>query len=247
MLPTNNGNHFSSKYNKWNSVERENLFQVISYIDSDLKVLPNTLPKLCSDKENSILRKMKAQKETLLLSQEKLGKYPVYFSRKVGYFLQILDFEPLVLNSKGEQRPPSEFKEIKFKSKVNADCALCLLNSNLFYWFMTVFSDCRHLNRREIDFIPIALDHLAQTKGSYLIDLAKLLMKELRQSSENKVMKFKHDTLTIQCIYPKYSKLTIDKIDEVIAQHYNFSDEELDFIINYDIKYRMGKELEEED
>jgi len=26
----------------------------------------------------------------------------------------------------------------------------------------------------------------------------------------------------------------------VLAKHYGFTDEELDFIINYDIKYRMG-------
>ena len=30
-------------------------------------------------------------------------------------------------------------------------------------------------------------------------------------------------------------------------QHYGFTDEELDFIINYDIKYRMGDELFEEE
>ncbi len=27
----------------------------------------------------------------------------------------------------------------------------------------------------------------------------------------------------------------------VLACHYGFTDEELDFIINYDIKYRMGR------
>ena len=32
----------------------------------------------------------------------------------------------------------------------------------------------------------------------------------------------------------------------MLAQHYGFTDEELDFIINYDIKYRMGKQLEKE-
>lgn len=32
-----------------------------------------------------------------------------------------------------------------------------------------------------------------------------------------------------------------NKIDCILAQHYGFTDEELDFIINYDIKYRMGK------
>jgi hypothetical protein len=37
------------------------------------------------------------------------------------------------------------------------------------------------------------------------------------------------------------SKPIIDEIDQVLARHYGFSDEELDFIINYDIKYRMGR------
>jgi hypothetical protein len=32
----------------------------------------------------------------------------------------------------------------------------------------------------------------------------------------------------------------MDEIDCVLAQHYGLADEELDFIINYDIKYRMG-------
>jgi hypothetical protein len=36
------------------------------------------------------------------------------------------------------------------------------------------------------------------------------------------------------------AKPIIDKIDKVLAQHYGLTDEELDFIINYDIKYRMG-------
>ena len=37
-----------------------------------------------------------------------------------------------------------------------------------------------------------------------------------------------------------------DEIDKVLAKHYGFTEEELDFIINYDIKYRMGDELNEE-
>ncbi len=40
------------------------------------------------------------------------------------------------------------------------------------------------------------------------------------------------------------AKSIIDKIDQVLADHYGFTQEELDYIINYDIKYRMGKDLE---
>ncbi len=38
------------------------------------------------------------------------------------------------------------------------------------------------------------------------------------------------------------SKPIINQIDKALAPHYGFTDEELDFIINYDIKYRMGQE-----
>jgi hypothetical protein len=47
--------------------------------------------------------------------------------------------------------------------------------------------------------------------------------------------------------YMKLSKPIIDEIDKVLAKHYGFTEEELDFIINYDIKYRMGDELNEND
>ncbi|NUQ01949.1 MAG: hypothetical protein HUU35_19050, partial [Armatimonadetes bacterium] len=42
--------------------------------------------------------------------------------------------------------------------------------------------------------------------------------------------------------YPRLCKPLADEIDRVLAAHYGFTDEELDFIINYDIKYRMGRD-----
>jgi hypothetical protein len=41
------------------------------------------------------------------------------------------------------------------------------------------------------------------------------------------------------------AKPIIDAIDAVLAEHYGFTAEELDFIINYDIKYRLGAETDE--
>jgi hypothetical protein len=55
-------------------------------------------------------------------------------------------------------------------------------------------------------------------------------------------MTFAHDTLKVQCIIPKRSKAIIDEIDHALGIHYGLTDDETDFIINYDIKYRMGKE-----
>ena len=47
--------------------------------------------------------------------------------------------------------------------------------------------------------------------------------------------------LEIETFDASKSKPIIDEIDRVLARHYGFTDEELDFIINYDIKYRMGQ------
>jgi hypothetical protein len=41
------------------------------------------------------------------------------------------------------------------------------------------------------------------------------------------------------------SKPVLDEIDHVLAQQYGLTEEELDFIANYDIKYRMGVDREE--
>jgi hypothetical protein len=40
--------------------------------------------------------------------------------------------------------------------------------------------------------------------------------------------------------YMKKSKEIIDMIDCALAKHYGFTEEELDYIINYEIKYRTG-------
>jgi len=167
----------------------------------------------------------------------------VFYSRKVGYFLQVLDFAPKVLDGRNRQRPPSEFKELRFPDAAYAQLALCCLNSNLFYWFITVFSDCRHVNKREVDAFPIDLASLSKAKvQNHLMLLSERLMADLLANSIERHMRFSHDTLTVQCIIPKLSKAIIDEIDKALAEHYGFTDEELDFIINYDIKYRMGQD-----
>lgn len=134
------------------------------------------------------------------------------------------------------------------KTYLDSMGALGVLNSNLFFWFITIFSDCRHVNKREVDHFPIDLNRLAKGPLFPSINaITKNLMHDLKKSSDNKVMRFAHDKLTVQCIYPKRSKPIIDEIDRVLAKHYDFTDEELDFIINYDIKYRMGGNLNGED
>jgi hypothetical protein len=95
---------------------------------------------------------------------------------------------------------------------------------------------------REVLGLPLNIDEMPLTIRKDLRKLADLLSEELQVHSEMRRMSFKDaGMLTIQCIFPGKSKTIIDEIDRVLAQHYGFTDEELDFIINYDLKYRVGR------
>jgi hypothetical protein len=245
--PARSAQLFSTRYNKWMSEERSLLFSQLSFTSALPALVECTLPKLCSVVEHAIIPKLLAQQHKLS-SYSGTGQHRIFYSRKVGYFLQVLNFAPRVLDGKGRSRPPSEFKELNFRNEEHAALALCCLNSSLFYWFVTVFSDCRHVNKREVDAFPINLEALAGSGSKkQLLKLARTLMDDLQKNSENRTMRFQHDTLTVQCIYPKSSKPILDEIDRVLAAHYGFTDEELDFIINYDIKYRMGRDAERDE
>jgi len=68
----------------------------------------------------------------------------------------------------------------------------------------------------------------------------------LRANSEIKIRVFKATGVAeLQEFDVAKAKAIIDEIDRVLAQHYGFTDEKLNFIINYDIKYRMDRDSEE--
>ena len=76
-----------------------------------------------------------------------------------------------------------------------------------------------------------------------LVHLTAELMESFKRHSQRKETRYK---ATGKVVYDEFdqkpSKPIVDKIDRVLAEHYGFTEEELDFIINYDIKYRMGRE-----
>jgi len=72
-------------------------------------------------------------------------------------------------------------------------------------------------------------------------------MRDIQENSEERTTRFRHDVLTVQTILPKASKRVMDDIDIELARGYGFSPTETDFLINYDLKYRMGQEQAEDE
>ena len=75
-----------------------------------------------------------------------------------------------------------------------------------------------------------------------IIRISNRLEYDIKQNSYISTRNTKYDDIELESFRIKLSKPIIDEIDKVLAKHYGFTEEELDFIINYDIKYRMGDE-----
>ena len=234
----------TTKYNKWQAIERNSLFECLTYSACpDQFIIDGSIPKVHSPIEQGIFSKLVRQRKTIEYFLRQNGSYEINYTRKLSGFVQILNFIPKIYDSAGESRYPSELKVVKFDTKTTRDVYLALLNSNLFYWFLTIYSDCRNLNKRELMMIPLDFEDISESIVLNLSTCCNQLMKDFCDNSKMLEMRYeKLGKMTIQCIYPKFSKPIIDEIDRILAQHYGFTEEELDFIINYDIKYRMGRD-----
>ena len=185
-----------------------------------------SIAKAGIETEVSILDKLWRKENILEKWVSDRGMFKVFYTRKVHAFLNVLDFIPKIYDGNGNLREPSEQKTLEFNDKLFCKAVLCVLNSTLFRWFLTTFSDCRNVNRREVLKFPIELTHLVDANSKALFELADELSINLQNTSEIREMRFNNNLLKVQCIIPRFSKEIIDKIDQIMAQHYGFTQEE---------------------
>ena len=241
---------FTSKYLKWYSDERPDLFTVRPFYlglppAGEVQFFDASMTKIQTDIECRILKKLRAQPLTVEMLTTRVGQHRLFFTRKVSFFLQFLNFIPEVKDSKGRKTEPSELKELSFATRQNRDIALACLSSALFYWFNVVNSDCRNLNKREILGFRIPKLPLCDTDAFPQI-LSRLMASYNTNSTHRTVLYKGVGNVTVQYFNFRPSKPIIDEIDTVLAEHYGFTSEELDFLLNYDIKYRLGRGAETE-
>jgi len=95
---------------------------------------------------------------------------------------------------------------------------------------------------REVDKLPVF--NFDKIMPNVFSKWQELLLKSYFENTQDRIRNGDLISTTEVNFDISKSKPIIDQIDCLLAQHYGFTHEELDFIINYDIKYRMGKELD---
>lgn len=232
----------STGFTKWASIERELLFAKTIYSRLENKFKPYVFQKTCSSIEQSIVNKVMKEKNRLAYYMKKTSSHKIYYRIGGGRYWKIFtDFQPkFILNDKHSVSSRENY--IFSESQTIQQSIICLLSSSLFYWYFILTTNCRDLNPSDLQEFPVDFNKMDQK----LLDKLKILSVQLMQDYQtNSQLKDKKSSQTgnivYQEFYPRLSKTIIDQIDAILGKHYGFTDEELDFIINYDIKYRMGK------
>ncbi len=231
---------FSTRYHRWNDEARPTLFTQLNYTSINNLLYANSFPKVGSVIECSIWEKLHNHRRLEDISH---GQSKLYFHNAPRYWIRAMISAPYFWNERDGEKLSTQVKELFASQMDNAKVVAAILNSSIYYWWFVLLSDCRHLNMREIERFPVGLSEIPEAIKYELVDRCDCLMKSYSQHSVRKESTYKATGKVVYDeYYPRYSKAIIDGIDQVLASHYGLTNEELDFIINYDIKYRMGQE-----
>ena len=229
-----------SRYHRWDAKrgERESLLSLVRYgCLNDLgRKHCGLYPKIGSRLGESTVRKM-LRFPSLAESLAKPSPHEVCWVRVPGYFCQFFLDPPKARSEKGgAERERGELNRICLAGGRQRRVAHAVLNSTSFAVFFWAYSDGRHMNPSDVKLFPVGLDCMELSTASDLVKLSRRLETGMHKHKSL----WRKSGLLIDSFDSAGVKPIIDEIDRVLARHYGFTDEELDFIINYDIKYRMG-------
>ena len=235
---------YTTTYQRWNPEYREFLFQNISYIQvSDFpRLFKFAVPKLRYDLERQIMTKVYRQKriQELVSPGKRVTKQQLCYRTAGGRYYKIFVDKPFDSESKSN-------KATSLLEEMDVRVVLAVLSSNLWWWYYTLHFDMYNCKDYMIFGFPFSYPSEKSILGQ-LSELGGILVTDLFKNAQHKAQDYATTGNREQIIFePSRSKPIIDKIDRVLANHYGLTEEELDFIINYDIKYRMGKDTGEED
>ena len=235
--PKENCATFSTEYLKWYSASREYLFPTIQYVECPRDRSSFWVPKFGHRLENAILNKLESLNTTMEHFSGR-SNYRVYYRNTGGRYWKIFtDFAPKFYL---DDVAGSSSRETNFTlaDEKHIKSAIAILSSDVFWWWYTVTSNLRDLNPSDWKKFPVPESAMNDAEiqllgDKYIVDLQSNSTMERSQRNTG--------TVKTQQFKVQKSKRIIDIIDKALVPHYGFTDEELDFIINYNIKYRIDE------
>lgn len=234
---------YSTRVNRFYTEERPAALSVMTFACHAFRLHGHRIAKIGSNLEVGIYQKIANQINIIGNLTTSTSDHILYYQEACRYWVKACVGMPFFQRN-GEHMDPPHGRTLFLRDAGSCSFANCLINSTLFYWFYSAFSDCEHINDALIrDFrIPSEPD-----PNNWLTLVSRLATSQKKNGLRKEILTKQGHKIEYDEMNAPKSKPIIDEIDTLLASYYGFTEEELDFIINYDIKYRMGRDAESEE
>ncbi|GCE24726.1 hypothetical protein KDA_02100 [Dictyobacter alpinus] len=228
--PEGSVQRYSTRLIKWAQEQRPLLFSRLIYHAITAPPDPLNLhyyPKFSHPVEDEILKKLLLHQPVSNYVSRIPNANTMFYRTAGGLYWKVFVNFPWPYETTSN-------KQCFFQQNYDRDVFVALFNSSLFWWYYTVTFDTFNLK----DYMLFGFRFNYPTQSSIiqqLQDLNQQLMDDYCRYARH----LKRGQTGSYTVYARKSKAIIDRIDMLLAQHYGLSANELAFIINYDIKYRM--------
>lgn len=236
----------TTKYIRFLSDERKVLFNNIHYQRTKhYSIIPGIIPKVGMEEENSVIDKIFASPKRIndYIDESNLAN-AVYYGYGVRYWIKAMNKSAQEID--GLERKSTGEKEMHFKNVFPSELAVLILNSSLFFWYFTLFSDCRNLTRTVISNFPVNLENMNDAVLDEVKRLNDRLMDDYIANSRLKETVYaRTGKMVYREYYVRKSKAIIDEIDELLGRIFGLSNKEVEFVKKYELRFRMGGESDD--
>jgi len=226
---------WTTRYQHWSFEERAHLFATLRYAPSRIWGSLDRIVQIGDRCAGEIIDHLDAARSSTISSYYAKSGRPVvaHYHRSPRYWIRAMDFEPM-FRSATRDRSVHHFRDLEFRDVLSAKANCAVMNSTLyFFWFLAV-GNGRNLTGSDVDQFPVG--SLLPTPASELALHFDRLMKDYKKHS---IVRERTDC-AYQEFRPSLSKAIIDDIDRALQAHYGLSDECVDYLLNLEIKYRLG-------
>ncbi len=234
----------STRYNRWYAKQRSDLLPCLAYTTRVGKAWRPVWPKLAGGQSIRILERVGGQAITVGRVLTGASDYRLFYKTTGILYHTTFTRQAPECFINGVREASSRETSIKVPTARIQHVLHCLLNSSLFFLVYQMCSNCRDLNPSDVQTFRLPSTLLEESALDQLSD-------ELHTNQQgNSRFRVRNQKLTgevrLQSFSPALSKPILDRIDVVLARHYGFTQDDLDFIVNYDIKYRLGADEADE-
>lgn len=222
---------FSTKmHRRGNGFDLQKLIENLQFVEVNEFTMFGRIPKIGTSIEKNILAKVFKQHRLQTFLDTK-GK-PIYYRTTGGRYFKVVTNYPT-----GSTKEKPLFFEKKLTNAIG-----CVLSSSLAFWFYQIYSNNLDWKTYEIEnftipqLSPDNVESLEKLYSRYLIDIeANANIRSTSGESTYNVESFKEYKIV-------RSKAIIDEIDDYLCPLYGLTREEIDFIKNYELEFRLAGE-----